>query len=72
MGVWCLGFGARGLCWEGRRLAGRAGARLRQPGQKGLIVGAREGCLLLRSSGHSWLMRHNIGGQQELGRWERV
>ena len=38
--VFRVGAGA----WAGRRLAGRTGARLRQLGQKGLIVGAREGC----------------------------
>lgn len=53
--------------WAGRRLADRAGARLRQLGQKGLIVGAREGC---RSSKQRWasqLMGYNIEGQQKPG-----
>lgn len=31
-------------CWTGRRLAGKAGARLRQLEQKAFIVGASEGC----------------------------
>lgn len=38
--VFRVGAGA----WAGRRPAGRTGARLRQLGQKGLIVGAQEGC----------------------------
>lgn len=63
------GFGVQGRCWGlvGRRPAGRAGARLRQPGQKALIVGAWKGCRASKQRWASQLMGYNIGGQQEPG-----
>lgn len=63
-GGWCSG-SALGL---GRQEAGgRASARLRQPGQKGLIVGAGQDCLRLHG------IPAGLGqGQQEPRWWAEV
>jgi hypothetical protein len=47
--------------WTSRRLAGRAGARLHQLGQKGLIVVAVRGCLATTQWWATQQMDYNIG-----------
>lgn len=65
-GVWSSALGVCAGAWPGRRPAGRAGARPRQPRQKGLIVGAREGCWASKQQWASQLRGCNVGGQRNL------
>lgn len=72
---WGLVFRVGAGAWAGWRPAGRTGARLRQLGQKGLIVGDREGCSASKQQWASQLKGRKVGGQQEpswSGTWGRM